>query len=280
MTTLLVGFDSAWTAANSGALAGALHLGDSAFRDLGTPEIVNYPKAERVILNWQAEHAPGATVVLLDQPTIVTRAVGQRPVEKIVCSLISRRYGGMQPANTSKLQMFSKEAPVWPFLKQFGGPANPLEPVTGNRVFETYPALTIIALGWMRPDLRPAGRLPKYNPQRKTASFSADWRYVSGQVSGAFRDRGLMKVVQWIDGVERKSSPRKSDQDGLDACLCLLVAIQMAERRDCLMVGNQQSGYIVVPNQAALRAELDTRCREIGWPTSKWVREFRSNFTC
>ena len=33
MTTLLVGFDSAWTPTNSGALVGVLHLDDGTFHE-------------------------------------------------------------------------------------------------------------------------------------------------------------------------------------------------------------------------------------------------------
>jgi predicted RNase H-like nuclease len=112
MTTLLVGFDSAWTHKNSGALVGVLHSDDGTFHEFGPPRIVDYTQAEGVILKWQAEYMPTATIVLLDQPTIVMNASGQRPVENIVGSAVSRRYGGMQPANTSKGEMFGKGAPM------------------------------------------------------------------------------------------------------------------------------------------------------------------------
>ena len=58
MTILLVGFDSAWTPTNSGALVGVLQLDDGMFNELGPPQIVDYREAERVILKWQAEHVP------------------------------------------------------------------------------------------------------------------------------------------------------------------------------------------------------------------------------
>ena len=61
----------------------------------------------------------------------------------------------------------------------------------------------------------------------------------------------------------------------LDACLCLLVALHLAERNDCLMVGNLDSGYIIVPNGNALRAELETRCYKTGRDPTQWVRPFR-----
>jgi predicted RNase H-like nuclease len=275
MTTLLVGFDSAWTPTNSGALVGGLHFDDGTFRDLGVPQIVDYREAEGAILKWQAELVPAATIVLLDQPTIVQNARGQRPVENIVGSPVSLRHGGMQPANTARKSMFGKEAPVWPFLTRFGGPADLLEPVAETRVFETYPVLTIIALGWTLPGSRAVGRLPKYNPERKKTFSTSDWQYVCGLASDAFRERGLMDIVRWIKDAAQNTSPRKSDQDCLDACLCLLVALYLAERKNCLMVGDQQTGYIVVPYGAGLRAELDARCKQTGRVPSDWVRAFR-----
>lgn len=279
MTTLLVGFDSAWTPTNSGALVGVIHFEDGTLYGLGAPQTVDYREAEVVILKWQAEQIPTATIVLLDQPTIVKNASGQRPVENIVGSPVSLRYGGMQPANTAREEMFGKEAPVWPFLTRFGGPADPLEPVADTRVFETYPVLAMIALGWILPDSRAAGRLPKYNPERKKTFSISDWRYVCGLASGAFRDCGLMDIVRWINDAAQNTSPRKSHQDGLDACLCLLVALYLAENKDCLMVGDRETGYIVVPYGASIRAELDARCNQTGRVPSEWVRAFKMGFS-
>jgi predicted RNase H-like nuclease len=275
VAALLVGFDSAWTPTNSGALVGTIRFNDGTFHGLGSPQVVNYREAEAVILKWQAEQVPTATIVLLDQPTIVRNAAGQRPVESIVASPVSLRYGGMQPANTAREEMFGKEAPVWPFLTRFGGPADPLEPIADTRVFETYPVLAMMALGWMLPDSRAAGRLPKYNPKRKKTFSISDWQYVCGMASGAFRDCGLLDIVRWINHAGRNPSPRKSDQDVLDACLCLLVAVYLADGKDSLMVGNRQTGYIVVPYGAEIHAELDARCRQTGRVPSEWVRRFK-----
>jgi predicted RNase H-like nuclease len=171
--------------------------------------------------------------------------------------------------------MFGKCAPIWPFLARFGGPADPLETVGDTRVIETYPVLAMIALLWTLPDTRPRGRLPKYNPERRTTFSILDWQHVCRQASGAFRERGLIEIVRWIDNAAIKTSPRKSDQDGLDACVCLLVALILAERKECLMVGNRQTGYIVVPHHAELRAELTARCDQTAREPSEWVRVFR-----
>ena len=275
MTTLLVGFDSAWTRIHSGALVGVLRLDDGTFDELGPPRIVNYSEAQGVILQWQADQLPTSTIVLLDQPTIVENPTGQRTVENIVGSAVSRRHGGMQPANTSREEMFGRDAPIWPFLTRFGGPADPLEPVADTRVFETYPVLAMIALLWTLPDVRPASRLPKYNPKRRQTFSISDWKHVCKKTSGEFSARGLVEIVRWIEDATRKTSPRKSDQDGLDACLCLLVALYLAEQQGCLMVGDRQTGYIVVPYGAELHAELDARCNKTDRVPSEWVRALR-----
>ena len=274
MTVLLVGFDSAWTASNSGALVGAVRADDGAYQDLGPPQQVDYPEAERTIREWQSRQNPDATVVLLDQPTIVENESGRRPVEDIVSSPVSRRHGGMQPANTAKTKMFGKDAPVWRFLARFGGPADPLAPLKGTWVVETYPVLTMIALGWTLTDPRPGGRLPKYNPRNKNFSI-ADWRYICQLASSAFGEYRLTGVVQWLDGAAQFDRPRKRDQDRLDACICLLAALYLVEKRQCLMVGDWGSGYIVVPDSTSLSEELARRCERTGRAPSEWVRSFR-----
>jgi len=274
MDTLLVGFDSAWTPTNSGALIGVLRADDGTFNELGPPQVVNYRQAELKILDWQSQINPGATMVLLDQPTIVNNVSGQRPVENLVGSPVSRRYGGMQPANTSKNQMFGNAAPVWTFLNRFGGPADLCEPVKGTWVIETYPVLTLIALGWVLPDSRPTGRLPKYNPAHKKRFSSSDWQHVCRLASSAFEERDLKEVAVWLNSLAQINAPRKRDQDGIDACLCLLTALCLVETRECLMVGDLYTGYIVVPYEESLFKELEARCEQTGRAPSEWVRAF------
>lgn len=281
MANLLVGFDSAWTPGKRGAIVAAIQNDDGAFRVLGDPQIANFREAEDAIRRWQAELSPVSTVILLDQPTIVNNSAGQRPVENIVSSSVSLRHGGMQPANTARADMFGEGAPVWTFIDQFGGAADPLTPRPGDDavVFETYPVLVLIALGWLREDLRHAGRLPKYNPERKKTFSLEDWQYVCTMASAAFQERDLGGIARWIDEAHDKDRPGKRDQDKLDACLCLLVALHMAEGRDCLMVGDHQSGYIVVPHSPSLQSELEARCSVTVRPASEWVCTFKLSMT-
>ncbi|MGD1107787.1 MAG: DUF429 domain-containing protein [Terracidiphilus sp.] len=277
MTTLLIGFDSAWTAKNSGALVGVLREDGGQYVEIGPPIVANFTEAERIIDRWKLQLSPSATVQLLDQPTIVNNATGQRPVENIVGSAISRRYGGMQPASKSRTAMFGDGAPVWRFLKRFGGPLNPLDGRGVSGVIETYPALAMIALGWTLRDLagRATGRLPKYNPAKKSKFSIQDWRHVCASASKEFADRGLTGIAEWIGAVSQKSAPHKNDQDKVDACICLIVGFHSVEGKKCLMVGDQRTGCIVVPHDARLRSELEVRCRRTGRIPTKWVQAVR-----
>ena len=275
--TLLVGFDSAWTRENRGAIIGVFRENDGTLRELGRPRVANFTEASNAISEWQNKTRPDATIVLIDQPTIVTNAAGQRPVENIVAAPVSLRYGGMQPANTSRSEMFGTEAPIWQFLEKFGGESDPLSHRLNEQVFETYPVLALIALGWVLPDKRKTGRLPKYNPERKK-TFSIDaWRHICDRLSEEMAARQLSSFGAWISEIKAKHSPRKRDQDGLDACICLLVALHLAESKDCLMVGNTDTGYILVPYGDDLRWELEERCKKTNRDPSMWVRRFALN---
>jgi predicted RNase H-like nuclease len=276
MACLLVGFDSAWTRANSGAIVGALVDDAGIVRELGLPSLVRYSEAADVVGVWQAMHAPSSTLVLVDQPTIVENDAGQRPVEGIVCSVVSRLRGGMQPANKGRADVFGDDAPVWEFLSRFGGPADPFGAATATRVLETYPVLAIISLGWTLPDSqRPAGRLPKYNPERRKTFLMADWVHVCRAVAVRLLGEGMTELAAWIETVAHNSKPTKSDQDRVDACICLIAALHVARGRDALFVGNCATGYIVVPDSAGLRDQLEARCRDLAHVPSEWLRVFR-----
>jgi len=275
---LLVGFDSAWTAHNKGGLVAVIRETDGSIKELGDPRSADYPEASRVIRNWRASLEPAHTLILLDQPTIVRNATGQRPVEGIAGSPIGRHGGGMQPANTSKAEMFGADAPVWEFLAEFGGAVDPLEPVEDVAVFETYPSLALIGLDWLRPSLGAISRLPKYNPANRAKFSLEDWRSVCGRAGEELQAFGLVDVPRWLDELADLPAPRKAHQDGLDACLCLVVALHLVEQKTCLMVGDMSTGFIVVPHGDMLARELTERCPLVGCDPLDWVHEFCLTF--
>ena len=84
-----------------------------------------------------------------------------------------------------------------------------------------------------------------------------------------------MGVPRWLDEAALKEKPGKSDQDGLDACICLLTAVCMAEGSECLMVSNQETGYILVPFGEDLYAELTPRCEKLRRSPGEWLRPLK-----
>lgn len=278
MSRLLIGFDSAWTPNNLGAIVGLFH-DDQGYQVLGNPQSINYPGAQDLICQWQNQYQPEQTIIMLDQPTIVPNATGKRPVERIVSSPVGRRKGGVQPANTGKASMFGLNAPVWQFVNHFGGPANIPHPVGGTRVIETYPVLALIAMGWTFPDgIQQNDRLPKYNPARATFSIN-DWMYVCNKAITALSGYGLNTLVNWLNAnaqtiTSLNSNGKKHLQDRLDAVLCLLVAIKYHEAdSSCLMVGNNQTGYMVAPYDAGLHNELVARCCDTDLDPVQWIQQ-------
>lgn len=276
MGSLVVGFDSAWTPTNAGAIVGTFIDDTGAVHELGLPRLVRYAEAGNIVNDWRSAHSPSLTVVLIDQPTIVENLRGQRPVERIVSSAISRRRSGMQPANRGRVEMFGDEAPIWEFVQRFGGVTAPYDGGTSTRVIETYPVLAMISLGWVLPDSqRPAGRLPKYNPERKNTFAMADWVHVCRAAAAQLRIEGAAELSTWLDSMARHPKPTKSDQDRLDACICLISALHLAKGGEGLFIGSCLSGYIVVPDAESLRNELATRCRRLNYVATDWMRVFR-----
>jgi predicted RNase H-like nuclease len=275
MKRLIIGFDSAWTAGNYGAIVGLLQVGDRRFVELDEPEVVNFEEAKTLIDKLQHKHSTGQTVIFIDQPAIVRNERGSRQAETIVASSVGRRYGGVQPASKSRLGMFDSAAPIWCFLEKFGGPADPLSPVANSSVFEVYPVLAAIALDWTLddPGQRPSGRLPKYNPDRPRF-LADDWQHVCNKLSYEFKRRKLFKISRWIASVAQLKEPTKKHQDKLDACICLLVAVHFLEGKSCLMVGDLESGYIVAPNKNELCAELAVHCRKRKWRPEDRIHTF------
>lgn len=288
-STLVIGFDSAWSGNNSGAIVGVLKQGNGSYEPLGDPLPVNFDEATTQINEWKNKHHPATTLILIDQPIIVENKTGQRPVENIAGSPVGKRYGGVQPANRGKVNMFGEGAPIWNFLHDHHACIDPTkftqsQPATW--VIETYPVLTLIALNWLldddHPNPRKTGRLPKYNPANINFMLD-DWKFVCGKTANAFMQIRLRHLAKWIKAakdnlfrVHATREERKQLQDGLDACLCLLVGLHLIEGLECLMVGNMKSGYMVVPYEKPLYQELEDLCNETNRkPSSDWLRQFK-----
>lgn len=276
MNTLLVGFDSAWTAGKAGAIVGAARMPDGTYIELGAPSSATFATAAAIISRWQEEYRAASTLILLDQPTVVRNAVGQRPVENLVASPVSLRYGGVQPASLKRAEMFGPEAPLWPFLTQFDAGQDPWRSGAASQVLETYPVLAMIGLGWILPDnVRPTGHLPKYNPERRSTFDVEHWTFVCQQAAAEVQRFGLVQLGDWLIQMGEKRAPRKEDQDCVDACICLIVGLHVTEEHECLLVGEPTTGYMVVPRGDTLCSELERRCIGTGRDPARWVRLYQ-----
>jgi predicted RNase H-like nuclease len=276
--TLVIGFDSAWSGNNSGAIVGVLRRNDQTYQSLGDPQAANFDKAVELIAEWKEQYCPTTTLILIDQPTIVINPTGQRGVENIVGSPISKRYGGTQPANRNRDELFGDAAPIWRFLKIFNGPADPAHQLAGGVfVVETYPTLTLIAVDLLRednhPNPRPTRCLPKYNPEKRKPTFREDWEFVCNGTASLFQGHNLDHLAQWLVQTGDIQVPQKTHQDCVDACLCLLVGICLVENKDCMFIGNMEAGGMVVPYSEALYEELGVRCDKTKRVRTDWIRK-------
>ncbi len=260
MSVNLIGFDSAW-AGNSkvpGAICGACREGDGpvAFHP---PRLVGFDAAAAFI---KSLHHPGdLTLVAIDQPTIVRNPTGMRPAERVVASLISWSGGGIQPAYREK-PLFGDDAPIWRFLGMLESsgcvddPERAARAHAGLFVMEVYPALALLSLDDAFMAAR--GARPSYNPGNRRRFRHEDWCAVCSATSREGRCLGLDDVAAFGDAMLALPTPRKGDQDRLDAAICLLVAKRWRDDREsCAMIGDTESGYIVAPVSSPVRARLE-----------------------
>jgi len=249
---LLIGFDSAWTVRNRGALVALRLRGGRADLVFG-PAPCSFEEAQKEIETWRAE---GQILVALDQPLIVRNERGRRPAESAVAHVIGRHFGGVQPANLSRKGMFDAGAPIWLWLDSLR--PHTTDPFaqpnldTPTAVFEAFPALATLGLF----DELWGCRLLRYNPQRRATFLLSDWRTLARSLERIFGELEIEELRAWSAQVA-EARPTKALQDQIDACLCLLVALlRHAAPERLAVVGDRESGYIVTPAAGALLAEL------------------------
>lgn len=252
-----VGFDSAWTDNEKapGAIC-AILLRPGVAPEFHAPRLTRFADALAFIETTSA--GSDHTLIALDQPTIVPNASGMRPAERVAAAAISWMGGGVQPANRGKTGMFCDTAPIWPFLAALGATEDPPAARTATRgryLMEVFPAL---ALASLEPAFFARRGAPKYNPANRRHFRLDDWRAVAATTASWFERWALVEPASWCRAAGALSSPRKADQDRLDAMICLVVAlywrIEAPERS--IMIGDTVSGYIVAPASTDVRRRL------------------------
>jgi predicted RNase H-like nuclease len=260
---IYVGFDSAWTdnAKSLGAIC-AVGIQNGQVTTFYEPRLASFDQARVFIAEVRSE--TGVTLIALDQPTVVPNLTGMRPVERVAASLVSWLGGGVQPANRGKQGMFCDASPIWRFLTALGAQENPEQAqvaATGLYLMEVFPALALASLhrGFF-------GRMcaPKYNPgQRKTFRIG-DWRRVAEVAAQKSHELHCEQIAEWCNTAGRNSQPTKSDQDKLDSVLCLLIALhwRLSRREASLLLGDVDTGYMVLPATQEVRDYLVTAARK------------------
>jgi predicted RNase H-like nuclease len=260
MPITFIGFDSAWTDNKRfpGAICSICHDGHG-FRDFKAPILVSFNDALEYVRAARGKY--GLTLIAIDQPTIVPNSTGMRLAERVAASAVSWLGGGVQPANRSKVGMFDDQAPIWRFLRELNALDDPLrarDAETGLFIMEVFPALALAAL---HPGF--CGRLkgPRYNPTRKKTFRQPDWDRVIEVIRAETRTFACAEADDWTALLKGSVRPGKSDQDKLDAVVCLLVAIRwrLLPPEQSVMIGDLASGYIVVPVAPEIRQRLVSR---------------------
>ncbi|MNL30007.1 hypothetical protein D3C87_1517190 [compost metagenome] len=197
-------------------------------------------------------------MVALDQPTIVPNLTGSRPVDKVAGSLISWIGGGVQPASRSKVGMFDDAAPIWRFKQSLGAIEDPELARTsseGTFLLEVFPALALAAI-----ENAFCSRLaaPKYNPANRKRFQITDWQAVTETVRRFGLSHSLRQLDEWYSLTASSESPRKADQDKLDALICGLIGLHwlVAPRDQSMMIGDIDSGYMIAPATNGIHERL------------------------
>ncbi len=162
--------------------------------------------------------------------------------------------------------MFCDASPIWTFLEKLGATEDPEQARTaasGLHLIEVFPALAL-------PSLNSCffGRLaaPRYNPQRRKTFSLQDWREVARVTADGFQVLSLFSPADWCREAAELKTPRKADQDRLDAMLCLLIALQWrrSPRSELIMLGSLEEGYMVSPASAEARLRIGEAARRTG----------------
>jgi predicted RNase H-like nuclease/uncharacterized protein (DUF433 family) len=223
------------------------------------------PLQARAIIE-DAKRGADYILIAIDQPTLVPNQGGCRPVERVAGSLINRLKGGVQPANRGKVQMFGDTAPIWSFLESLNARENPEAArhcESGDFLIEVFPALALPAM----VDAIPArGRAAKYNPAIKAQFSCDDWLMVATSVADHASRLRMPKLAAWARAAGTKSSPTKTDQDLLDAAICLIIAVwwRHGDGDEMAVLGDNTTGYIVTPVSKATRSILEASASKNG----------------
>ena len=278
MRETFVGFDSAWADKEPGGVCFATLEGNRLV-DYGCPEPAYFDHAKSVIERCSS-HTQHYTLIAIDQPTMVPNWTGMRPVERVAGSVKQ----GVQPAYRGKESVFGPSAPIWTFLDSLQASEQPEEAQRaseGLHLIEVYPGLALSAFFDSKADDLPLS--VHYNPAKQFT----DWQRVAEAVAMQANRLRLAPFADWANSMSKESHPEKTDQDCLDALICLIVACKWRRQDPDMLVVGDWRGYMVTPlslaaNRRSCIGERRGTCQSVadrGMSTNPFWTISRGNTT-
>ncbi len=258
VSTIVFGFDSAWTDKRPGAIC-AIKFDAGGRASFEKPRPARFGDARKFIGQERVNY--GMSLIAIDQPTIVRNVKGMRPVEKLAARLVSYVGGGVQPAyrGGNKASMFGDGAPIWKFIEDLAAeqsPRNARKATEGHFLIEVFPALALTAL---EPDFGKRKGAPKYSPDKGKKFRLQDWKKVLRVIGRMADTMEIAGLASWANCMSRLPHPKKGNQDKLDAVLCVLIGLiwRSGPDEDSIMIGDLESGYMVTPVSQETRRRLE-----------------------
>ena len=258
MRCAFVGFDSAWAGRADGGICSATFDGDKL---VGTvlPQSASFSAAATLVEEHRAN--TDYTLLAIDQPTMVPNATGMRAVERVAGSIKT----GVQPANLGSA-MFDRTAPIWRFLDGLmpnEDPDTAQDAENGLHAIEVFPGLALPAL-LARPCKLPVTF--HYNPANQRKFSTEDWQSIALAAAEHAGARGLAELARWAIRQAENAHPTKTDQDCLDALLCLVVALKWRGRDPDTHTLGDWRGFMVTPLSDGGRQKVKTKAAKNNVP--------------
>lgn len=249
-----IGIDLAWAAKARTGMAAL----DESGRLVASGAVVT----DDEIAAFVSAHAPGTVVAAIDAPLIVPNVSGSRVAERLITQEFGPFNAGAYPSNRSRTIFDPPRGET--LCERFGWDRDPGTPAgTASVAIEVYPhpaMVVLFALATVLPykarrgrgleSLRSAFGLLLDNMERVcdeplALSTSARWAQIRDAVGSAERIADLGRV-----------------EDEVDAVLCAYLAWLWGTGDPSMRVlGDVESGYIVVPGRASVPA---VRARRLG----------------
>ncbi len=121
--------------------------------------------------------------------------------------------------------MFGDDAPIWPFPHDLNADdefEHAIGATSGRYAFEIYPCAALLGL---YPEFMIRKRAAKYNPGNRKMFSRYDWNRLCELLGETGDELQIDGLSAWTSEMAAKDPLRKSDQDCLDAAICVVISV-------------------------------------------------------